>query len=66
VVSSDDIVRSGEKMDDIRIENADIVSKFKFFETYKPSEKEKKTFRITPPRDGVEKVRMLKLRRNTR
>lgn len=43
-------------MDDILVENADIVSKFKFFETYKPDEKEKKKFRITPPRDGVAKV----------
>jgi hypothetical protein len=57
VVSSDDIVRSDSKVDDVQIETADIVSKFKFFETYKPSEKEKKTFRITPPRDGVNKVR---------
>lgn len=43
-------------MEDILVENADIVSKFKFFETYKPDEKEKKKFRITPPRDGVAKV----------
>lgn len=43
-------------MDDVQIETADIVSKFKFFETFKPSEKEKRAFRITPPRDGVEKV----------
>lgn len=57
MVSSDEIVRSDVKVDDVQIETADIVSKFKFFETYKPSEKEKKKFRITPPRDGVEKVR---------
>ncbi|CRK98633.1 CLUMA_CG012184, isoform A [Clunio marinus] len=56
VVSSDDIVRSDSKVDDVQIETADIVSKFKFFETYKPSEKEKKQFRITPPRDGVTKL----------
>lgn len=48
-------------MDDVQIETADIVSKFKFFETFKPSEKEKKAFRITPPRDGVTKVNMRKL-----
>lgn len=48
-------------MDDVQIETADIVSKFKFFETYKPSEKEKKAFRITPPRDGVAKVNLRKL-----
>lgn len=57
MVSSDDIVRSDSKMDDVQIETADIVSKFKFFETYRPSEKEKKHFRITPPRDGVQKVK---------
>lgn len=56
MVSSDDIVRSGTKMDDVQIETADIVSKFKFFETYKPTEQEKKKFRITPPREGVTKV----------
>lgn len=56
MVSSDDIVRSDTKVDDVQIENADIISKFKFFETFKPTEKEKKTFRITPPRDGVIKV----------
>jgi hypothetical protein len=58
VVSSDDIVRSDAKMDDVQIETADILSKFKFFETYKAPEKEKKSFRITPPRDyqGLTKV----------
>jgi hypothetical protein len=59
LVSSDDIVRSDAKMDDVQIETADIVSKFKFFETYKPPAKEKKSFRITPPRDyqGTTKVK---------
>jgi hypothetical protein len=57
VVSTDDIVRSGVKVDDVQIETADIVSKFKFFEAYKPAPKEKKQFRITPPREGVTKVR---------
>lgn len=42
-------------MEDVKIETAEISSKFKFFETYKPNEKEKKQFRITPPRDGVVK-----------
>ncbi|KAG5681886.1 hypothetical protein PVAND_011293 [Polypedilum vanderplanki] len=58
VVSNDDIVRSDSKIEDVQIETADIVSKFKFFETYKEPEKEKKSFRITPPRDyqGVTKL----------
>lgn len=37
----------------MKIKTADISSKFKFFETYKPSNLEKKPFRITPPRDGT-------------
>ena len=58
-MSSDDIIRSDQKIDDIQIETADIVSKFKFFEAYQPPEKEKKSFRITPPRDyqGLTKVK---------
>lgn len=43
-------------MDEVQIKTADVSSKFKFFETYKPTENEKKPFRITPPRDGVVKV----------
>ncbi|CAH1719601.1 unnamed protein product [Chironomus riparius] len=50
-VAEEDIVRSDQKADDVRIETADILSKFKFFEAYQPPEKEKKSFRITPPRD---------------
>lgn len=46
-------MRCDEKVDDVRVKTADISSKFKFFETYKPSSNEKKPFRITPPRDGV-------------
>lgn len=62
VVSSDDIVRSDSKMEDVQIETADVLSKFKFFETYKAPSKEKKTFRITPPRDyqGLTKVNFLR------
>jgi hypothetical protein len=58
MVSNDDVVRSDSKMEDVQIETADIVSKFKFFETYKAPAKEKKSFRITPPRDyqGTTKV----------
>lgn len=37
----------------MKIKTADISSKFKFFETYKPDSVEKKPFRITPPRDGI-------------
>lgn len=51
--SGDEIIRHGENVDDIKIETADISNKFKFFETYKPAEQERKQFRITPPREGV-------------
>lgn len=42
-----------EKIDEVKIKTADISNKFKFFETYKPESKEKRPFRMTPPRDGV-------------
>lgn len=45
-----------EKVEEVQIKTADISSKFKFFETFKPSENERKPFRITPPRDGVVKL----------
>lgn len=49
-----DIVKYDEKIDEVKIKTADISSKFKFFETYKPENAtKKKPFRITPPRDGV-------------
>lgn len=53
---SEDVIKCDEKIDDVKIETAEISSKYKFFETYKPEEKEKKQFRITPPRDGVVKI----------
>jgi len=56
ISGNSDIVRSGDKAEDIQIETADISNKFKFFETYRPEEKQKKEFRITPPRDGVVKM----------
>ena len=56
-LNPEEIVRSDERLEEIPVQTADIVSKFKFFEAYKPEEKEKKVFRITPPREGVTKVR---------
>ncbi|KAJ6641942.1 LIM domain-containing protein WLIM2a [Pseudolycoriella hygida] len=52
----DDVIKCDDKVDDIKIETADISNKFKFFETYKPAAGEKKQFRITPPREGVVKL----------
>lgn len=35
---------------------AELSQKFKFFETYRPNDGEKRQFRITPPREGVVKM----------
>lgn len=51
-----DVVKSDTKPEDIKITTADISEKFKFFETYRPSDREKRPFRITPPREGVVKM----------
>lgn len=40
-------------MDEVKIKTAEVSSKFKFFETFKPQQQDKKPFRITPPREGV-------------
>lgn len=51
-----DIVKYDEKPEDIKIKTSEISSKFKFFETYRPTEQKRKEFRITPPREGVVKM----------
>lgn len=53
---SEDVVKSSDVVEDVTVKTADISSKFKFFEKYKAPEKEKKAFRITPPREGQVKV----------
>lgn len=54
---SDDVVRSSDTTEEVQVETSDISNKFKFFESYKEPEKQRKQFRITPPRDGQLKVR---------
>ncbi|XP_034254665.1 uncharacterized protein LOC117653241 isoform X4 [Thrips palmi] len=54
--SSSEVVKASDKIEDVQVETADISSKFKFFETYKAPEKQKKAFRITPPREGQVKT----------
>nr|CAH7756202.1 unnamed protein product [Callosobruchus chinensis] len=50
--ATEDTVKSSEIADEvIEMKTADIQQRFKFFETYKEPEKEKRQFRITPPRD---------------
>ncbi|XP_072759538.1 uncharacterized protein [Anoplolepis gracilipes] len=53
---SDDVVRSSDATEEIHVETSEISNKFKFFETYKEPEKQRKQFRITPPRDGQVKM----------
>ncbi|XP_076759520.1 uncharacterized protein LOC143428486 isoform X14 [Xylocopa sonorina] len=53
---SDDVVRSSDTTEEVQVETSDISNKFKFFETYKEPEKQRKQFRITPPRDGQVKM----------
>ncbi|XP_025201761.1 uncharacterized protein LOC112599172 isoform X5 [Melanaphis sacchari] len=49
---SDDVVKCSDRIEDVSVETAEVSSKFKFFETYKPPAVIKKQFRITPPREG--------------
>lgn len=60
--TSEDTVKSSEVIEDIlEIATADIQQRFQFFETYKEPEKERKQFRITPPRDPSQvKVNVLR------
>ncbi|EGI67542.1 LIM domain and actin-binding protein 1 [Acromyrmex echinatior] len=53
---SDDVVRSSDATEEIQVETSEISNKFKFFESYKEPEKQRKQFRITPPRDGQVKM----------
>ncbi|RZF32308.1 hypothetical protein LSTR_LSTR001772 [Laodelphax striatellus] len=55
-VSTEDVVKSSDRVEDVTVETADVSNKFKFFETYKPPEKEKRSFRFTPPREGQVKT----------
>lgn len=56
--ASEDTVKCTESLDDVKVETSDIQQRFKFFETYKEPETRKKTFRITPPREGQLKVKL--------
>lgn len=51
-----DVIKCGEAIEDVQIQTSEISEKFKFFETYHPTENKKPVFRITPPRDGVVKM----------
>ncbi|TDG39195.1 hypothetical protein AWZ03_014382 [Drosophila navojoa] len=51
-----DVVKCDTKAEDIKVTTAELSQKFKFFETYRPNDGEKRQFRITPPREGVVKM----------
>ncbi|XP_019885623.2 uncharacterized protein LOC105259477 isoform X4 [Camponotus floridanus] len=53
---SDDVVRSSDATEEVHVETSEISNKFKFFESYREPEKQRKQFRITPPRDGQVKM----------
>ncbi|XP_048508519.1 xin actin-binding repeat-containing protein 2 isoform X11 [Athalia rosae] len=53
---SEDVIRSTDTAEEVRAETSDISNKFKFFEAYKAPEKQRRQFRITPPRDGQVKM----------
>ncbi|XP_054015842.1 uncharacterized protein LOC128892244 isoform X15 [Hylaeus anthracinus] len=53
---SEDVVRSSDTAEEVHVETSDISNKFKFFESYQEPQKERKKFRITPPRDGQVKM----------
>ncbi|PSN56308.1 hypothetical protein C0J52_07511 [Blattella germanica] len=53
---SEDVVKSSDAIEEVEVATAEISNKFKFFETYKAPEKERKLFRITPPREGQVKA----------
>nr|CAD7459979.1 unnamed protein product [Timema tahoe] len=54
--ASEDVVRASDTIEDVQVETDEVSTKFKFFETFKPQEKQKKQFRITPPREGQVKA----------
>ncbi|XP_012287832.1 uncharacterized protein LOC105703765 [Orussus abietinus] len=53
---TEDIVRSTDVIEDVTIATSDIAKKFNFFETYKEPERQRRQFRITPPREGQVKM----------
>lgn len=51
-----DVIKCDTKAEDIKVATAELSQKFKFFETYRPKDGDKRQFRITPPREGVVKM----------
>ncbi|KAH8283229.1 hypothetical protein KR054_003401, partial [Drosophila jambulina] len=51
-----DIIKSDTKPEYIKVATEELTEKFKFFEQFRPVEKKKHIFRITPPREGVVRI----------
>ncbi|XP_033250217.1 uncharacterized protein LOC108164387 isoform X5 [Drosophila miranda] len=51
-----DIIKSDAKEEDVKVTTAELSERFNFFEKFRPIQKEKRQFRMTPPRDGVVKL----------
>ncbi|CAG0886285.1 unnamed protein product [Cyprideis torosa] len=52
VIQPLEIVRSSDKPEEVTVETESIANKFRYFETFKEPERQKREFRITPPREG--------------
>ncbi|XP_037725235.1 LIM domain and actin-binding protein 1 isoform X3 [Drosophila subpulchrella] len=51
-----DVIKCDSKPEEVKVATEELTERFKFFEKYAPLENKKKTFRMTPPRDGVVKM----------
>ncbi|XP_044251250.1 uncharacterized protein PF3D7_1120000 isoform X3 [Drosophila takahashii] len=51
-----DVIKCDSKAEEVKLTTEELSERFKFFETYAPTENKKKKFRITPPREGVVKM----------
>ncbi|RXG59988.1 LIM domain and actin-binding protein 1 [Armadillidium vulgare] len=61
-----EVVKADEKQEDFSVDTTDLASRFRFFLNYekekeKEMEKNRKVFRITPPREGIDQVEDLKI-----
>ncbi|KAH8236295.1 hypothetical protein KR032_000897, partial [Drosophila birchii] len=50
------IIKSDAKPEDIKVNTEELTERFKFFEQFRPVERERHIFRITPPREGVVRI----------
>ncbi|KAH8414969.1 hypothetical protein KR009_005098, partial [Drosophila setifemur] len=51
--NSGDVIKFDSKPEEVKITTEVLTERYKFFEKYRPTENEKRQFRITPPPEGV-------------